>query len=778
MAVLPFSQQNVQVAPDPQDDPAKNIKITVDDDGTTELTIGATALSRRTSPRSKKSTFDRNLAEDLDEISLQTLASYLLESIDADDQERSEWEETVNRAADYLGVKLKDPQTEVAGDGSVSQAVATCLMEAAVKLWGTAYAEQLPVSGPVKVERVEVPMADAAALSEPAMGGLGGAAGMAGGLPSSQPTPGQSQAEDDIAQALEADMNWYLTVGDRGYYPDHSKMLMNRNLIGIAFKEGFTCPIERKPLLRWVMAQDCIIAGSPTHLEAARRYTIRKRVSRSTMRRMQARGIYLDVQLVQPTGQSNRTEIVISETEGISATATLPRDYEHVIYQCHCELGSVMTEDMVGDLSSLDLDENGKDPGYPLPYKVVIDVDSRQILAIHRDWKKGDEDHKRRKRMVKYGFLPAFGSGFYDWGLLQIAGNPTQAATMLQRAGVDASLFANFPAFAMKQSPSSKLETTVFRPSVGEVVKIPTAGNDKITDALMQWPYRDPSPQSLQLQQQLAGEVKALAGVVEIPVGEGRVGNTPVGTIMSYIESVSMVPGAVHKQDHISQAEEFELLRDLIAEEPSVLTRGNKTPQRKWQIAEELTSRDISPRSDPNTPSHVHRLMKVQGDIVLSGLPQFQGIANNRKIFREAVRVLHGEDAAEYELPPQQPAQAGPDPKIAVAQIKAETEREKAQAKQQEAQLEHAGRMQELAVESADKAADRQAANQRERMKADAQHTKTGADMVSDAVGHAQDAQSAAQQQAHEAGMAAQQHQHEAAQQFTAPLTGDQANGG
>jgi hypothetical protein len=65
---------------------------------------------------------------------------------------------------------------------------------------------------------------------------------------------------------------------------------------------------------------------------------------------------------------------------------------------------------------------------------------------------------------------------------------------------------------------------------------------------------------------------------LKIPVGEGRLGNTPVGTIMSYIESTTMVPGAVHKADHVSQAEEFELLRDLLAQRPQILWRDNPQP--------------------------------------------------------------------------------------------------------------------------------------------------------------------------------------------------------
>lgn len=780
MAVMPFRRP--EIVRDPEPDP-RSAKITVADDGSTQIEIGSTSPRPPRRQRSRGN-FDENLAEDMDDTALQALAAYLLEAIEADEAERQEWVETVNRTVDFLGIKLKDPVSEVAADGTVCQAVATCLLEAAVKLWGTAYAELLPVGGPVKVERedpvpVSQPQAPGGLVPAPANdtgagpGGAaapapgGGAPPMGGILGADQAEPGQepvtaSDAKgDDLADALERDLNWYLTVGDRGYYPDFSKMLMNRNLVGAGFREVFNCPIERKPLSRFIMAQDVIVSGDPAHIHAARRYTLHKKVPQSTMRRMMIRGYYRDIPLVRPTGRTSQTEIVVGQTTGITPTPTLPRDFDHDVYQCHCELGSGTAHHLFGDLEMLDLDERGRDPGFPLPYRVEIDYDSKTVLSIRRDWKKGDPDYERKRRLVKYGFIPAFGGGLYDYGLIHLVGNPTQAATMLMRAGVDAALFANFPAWVMKQGPASKFESTTLRPGPGDLMKVAISGSEKLSDALMPFPYKEPSAQSMALNAKLESDVKGLAGLVDIPVGEGRIGNTPVGTIMSYIESVSMVPGAVHKFDHIAQAEEFEMLRELLAEEPQVLWRGNKNPAREWQVAEELMEPDISPKADPNTPSQYHRLLKIQGLIMLGGLPQFMGIADNRAIYRRAAEVLTGVDAAEFEMPEQPQGPAPPDPKIVAAQIKAQTEQQQEMGKRQEIALTHDAKMQELQLTSADKAADRLSAEKREAMKMTGDHFKTGADMVSEAVGHAHDQQQTDQQQAHEAQQQARQQVHE-----------------
>lgn len=732
MAVVPLRREtpSVEIVQDPT--PTGEITIEIGDDGLKQIEIGSSDPQRE-KPRFGGDDFNRNLAEDLDPMALAALASYLIEGIDADIEGRAEWEETANRAADYLGIKLTDPVSNPAADGTICQAVATVMLETAMKLWGTARAELLPVAGPVKVERIATPppspLSGIGHNGGPPMGGI------TGSEPEQEPVTASDMAGDDLADALERDMNWYLTKGDKGYYPDTSKMLMHRGLIGVAFKEVFRCPIERKPLSRWVMAQDLIVSGDPSHLGAATRVTKRVKVRQSTMRRLQVMGHYLDVTLAHPTGITSNTEIVIGQIEGVTPTPALPRDFDHTVYESCCELGSGTAHDLVGSLALLDRDETGDEPGYPLPYHVSLDLDSRTVLAIRRNWKKRDTDHRARTRFVKYGFIPGF--GFYDLGLIHIVGNPTQAATMIQRSVVDSGMFANFPAWAMPQSVGSRLESTVMRPGPGEVVRIPTTGQTKMSDSLMAWPYKEPSASSMAMGAKLEGDVRKLGGVIEIPIGEGRIGNTPVGTIMSYIEAVSQVPGAVHKDDHISQQEEFELLRELIAEEPEVLTRGNKSPARQWQIAEELMSPDLIPRADPNTPSQIHRLTKAQGLVSAGGLPQFAmgdkdgPIVNQRAIWMHVAGILSGTDAAEFTHPPQAPQtapQPPPDPRVVAASIKAQSEQAKVQGEIQKDALDHQGKLVEIAAEAQNKQADRESNERRALLTAHTAHVKAAHD--------------------------------------------------
>lgn len=728
----------VEIAEDPTEDLADQQTIE-SPDGSVTITIGTTEAPEP--PAQPDDNFNSNLAERMDPGALQAIAGYLLDSIDADLQSRKDWEDTANRAADYLGVKLNDPTTDVSADGTVCKSIATSLLEANLKLWGVARGELLPVGGPVKCRRdgqsnqapVNPMQMGTQAGPKPVPAGIAQSQGGIGAAANDQQTP----TLDDLAAALENDMNHFLTVIDRQYYPDFSKMLFSRALIGNAFRKVYWDPMTRRPTSVWVKAQDMIVSNDCMHLSGAGRITERIRLRQSVMRRLQVMGHYLDIPLTQPTGQATDTEMAVGELEGILAVPQLPEDFEHQVYECYCELGSTARNSLIGNLSALDRDEAGKKVGYPLPYRVSIDMDSRAILEIRRNWRTGDTEHRSRQRYVKYGFIP--GLGFWDFGLIHIVGNPTQTATMIQRATVDATLYANFPGGVFGKGVGSRQTNTVIRPNPGQFIGMEMGGASKIQDMLMPLPYRQPSGEEIGLISKMEGDARRLAGVIELPIGDGRSANIPVGTIMAYLESVTQVPGAVHKDDHITQQQEFELLRELFAENPESLITGNRSPARRWQVQDELMQPDIVPAADPNTPSQVHRLMKLQGMVAIGGMPQFQGISNNRKIYEEVMRFLSGGDPSEYTLPAKAPAPAAPPPQVIAAQIRAQSQGESDQAKVLVARENNDAKSAQAASDAINAELDRQSEEARAALKANTDSVKAVGDLAAGDADRAQD---------------------------------------
>lgn len=721
-------------------------------------------------PRTRK-TFNDNLAEDIDESILATIATRVLDGIDNDIRSRQEWEQTAQKGASLLGVKLEEASTEIGVDGMVSRVKHTGLLQACLASWASSRAELLPVGGPVKVrddaqteeeETLEQgagighnggPALDGADLSNvvpgpgaqqpsaaappvPGSPGIDGmppqmAAALAGGGIGGAPAmPGQQtkmEKRNALADALEHDMNHYLTVIDKDYYPDTSRMLMSRGLLGCQFKKIYRDPLLRRPVSRWVKGTDLIISNEASSLSSAARITERSQQRQSVVKRLQILGHWRDIELVIPTTETSAMDRKIAETEGITLDTPLAADQLHTIYETYTELD---------ECPELKADEKGRIPGFPLPYRVTFDKDSRRILEIRRNWKEGDDTYVARRRYVKFGHVP--GLGFYDWGFVHLIGNPQRAATMVEQVLIDTGMFASFPGGVMARSPGTRQRTTEVRPSLGQFITMDTGGLP-ISDFVMPWPYKEPSAVLAGMGQDLVSQMKQVAGVVELPVGEGRIGNTPVGTIMAYVDAVTKVPSAVHKDDHIAQQEEFELLKELFAEDPKALWRNSRKPARKWEVAQEILDQDLVPASDPNIPSQTHRLMQTNMLVGMSGMPQFAGIANTRAIWETAIRTIGASNTGEYTMPEKPAAAPPPDPKIVTAQIKANSEREKSEAAAANDQRDHSARMEELAVESADKERDRQSEEERARLKAAGEAQDRHADLLKHGAGIAAD---------------------------------------
>src|SRR5260370_32634887 len=130
----------------------------------------------------------------------------------------------------------------------------------------------------------------------------------------------------------------------------------------------------------------------------------------------------------------------------------------------------------------------------------------------------------------------------------------------------------------------------------------------------MPLPYRDGPSGLMALMDKVTQQAKELGGVADIPAAEG-IQNVPVGTMLAQIEQATKVMAAAHKGMHNAQSNEFKLILDLFRDNPEDFWRGNKVcPKNYWNEEKFLNALDavqLVPVSDPNVPSHLHRVMKA-----------------------------------------------------------------------------------------------------------------------------------------------------------------------
>ena len=580
-----------------------------------------------------------NLVEEIDEDELNRISDELMRGISDDLMSREEWIQERAQGIRLLGLKIELPDTSQPVDGApvegMSRVRHPLLQEAVLRFQANARSELLPTDGPVKV-RVD--------------------------------NTAGSNMDDALGNALEMDMNHYLTAVAKEYYPDTDRMLLMLGFGGSCFKKVYYHPIKQRPVSESVDADDLIVNNSATDLADAKRVTHRSYLRPSVVRRMQIIGEYRDIDLPAPREpELDATQREKKQQEGVRATAMRPDERDREIYECYCEL----------DIKGYEHKLNGEETGLEIPYRVTIDKSSEKILSIVRDY---DEDTKdlpeKRTTFVKYAFVPGF--GFYDLGLVHILGNTTNALTAVWRELLDAGMFACFPGFLISKA-GSRQQTNIFRVPPGGGVQIDTAGQP-INQAVMPLPYKEPSQALMALAEEMMQTGQRVGGTAELQVGEGK-SDAPVGTTITMVEQATKMMNSVHKRMHAAQADEFELLVRCFREHPDAFLRMKKNPSnRKWEEEEfvaALNDRDLEPQADPNTASFGQRVLKYYGLLQLADkYPMLYNLIEiNKSIITEVLKIGNPE---QFLAPPSAMGKPTPDQELDKAKAQADTTKSQA----------------------------------------------------------------------------------------------------
>ena len=624
-------------------------------DGSVTVSLDGKPLNEA---RRKDTSWFGNLVEDIEQDELSRICDDLLRGIDNDLESRKEWIEELAQGIRVLGFKIEIPGLQGAADGApvegMSKVRHPLLQEAVLRFQANARSELLPVDGPVKVRN-----------------------------DNNNATIGQ----DTLANALERDLNHYLTITASEYYPDTDRMLLMLGFGGLAFKKVYFCPLRNRPVSETVDADDLIVNDATTDIHNAKRITHRTMMRPSTVKRLQILGVYRDIELSTPLQQQpDAVQLEKKSQQGVTVQSTNPDDRDREIYECYCEL----------DIKGFEHKIKSKETGLEIPYRVTIDVSSKQILAVVRNYDEDAEDLPEAKiNIVPYIFVPGF--GFYPIGLLHILGNTTNAITAAWREMLDAGMYANFPGFLYADT-GARQNTNIFRVPPGGGAQVKTGGAP-IQQMVMPLPYKDISTAFAGFIDNMAQTGMRVGGTAEQPVGEGRA-DAPVGTTLALIEQATKVLNSVHKRMHAAQCEEFRLLVDCFKEHPESFWQRNKKPAKKWDeetFLKALDDCELSPQADPNTSSQIQRAMKLQALKQLSAASP--SLYDPIAIDTECIKALGFANPQQFFAPAS--AQAKPPPQLIALQQKGQADTMTAQARMLDAQSKAAetkAKVQEIAA--------------------------------------------------------------------------------
>jgi len=505
---------------------------------------------------------DANLADVVDDAELSVIASELVGQFKSDKESRADWERAYVDGLDLLGLKNEDRTTPWDGACGVFHPL---LSESVIKFQSQSIQELFPASGPVKTSVVGAITDD----------------------------------KEKQAYRVQNYLNYLLTEKMTEYRSETEKMLFSLPLAGSAFRKIYYDPSMGRPCSMFVPAEDFVVSYGASDLTTCERAThIMKRTS-NEIRKLQVSGFYKDIELGAPSNDVDRVEEKYNRLTGDSASYDL--DSRHTILEMQVNLDLVGFEDK----------EGGEPTGIALPYVVSIDLGSREILSIRRNWYEGDNLKTKREHFVHYQYIP--GLGFYGFGLIHMIGGLAKSATSLLRQLVDAGTLSNLPGGLKSRGLRIKGDDTPIMPGEFRDVDVPGGA---IKDNISFMPYKEPSNVLYQLMGDIVEEGRRFASAGDVKAADMNA-EAPVGTTLAILERSMKVMSAIQARLHASMRVELRILSGLVRDFGP--EKYPYLPDTDDLVSEDFDDRvDIIPVSDPNAGTMAQRIMQYQAALQLA----------------------------------------------------------------------------------------------------------------------------------------------------------------
>ena len=506
--------------------------------------------------------FNANLAEEMDDSTLKSMATDLIDEYKKDKLSRKEWEDAYIKGLDLLGTKYTEVTKPFKGASGVTHPL---LAESVTQFQAQAYKELIPSDGPVRTQIV--------------------------GL--------QTPATEQQADRVKEYMNYLLMEKMEEYTTDMDQMLFYLPLSGSTFKKVYYDEMLGRPVSKFIPAEDLVVPYFASDLKDCERITQSMKMTQNEVIKKQAAGFYRDIELIKGNTEPDPLQQKLNELEGVKKTGS---DYLHNILEVHVDLN-------LDDYEKFD-DEAKK---IKIPYIVTIDEGSAEILSIYRNYRPNDPSYQRTEYFVHYKFLP--GLGFYGFGLTHMIGGLSRAATQSLRQLIDAGTLKNLPAGFKTRGIRVRDDDQPIQP--GEFRDVDAPGGN-IRDQFFNLPFTEPSTTLYNLLGFVVQAGQKFAAITDNNIGND-VQNRAVGTTIAMMERGSRVMSGVHKRCYYAMRLEFKMLGKICneflpPEYPYDVYGGPRTIK-----GTDFDQRvDIIPVADPNIMSMSQRVTLAQTQLQIA----------------------------------------------------------------------------------------------------------------------------------------------------------------
>jgi hypothetical protein len=500
--------------------------------------------------------FGLNLAEEMDEGDMSSIAGDLDDDISNDKGSRKDWEKAYVEGLKLLGLQFEERTEPWQGASGVFHPMIT---EAVVKFQSETITEMFPAAGPVRTKII-----------------------------------GEETTEKkEAATRVEDDMNYELTEVMREFRPEQERMLWSLPATGSAFKKVYFDPNLGRQVSMFIPAEDILLPYGTTDLDTCYRLTHVMRKTKNEILKLQQAGFYRDCDLPEPGKEQDNIKQAKDKETGFSDI----NDERYTIYEVHADI----------DLPGFeDVDEDGEPTGIALPYVVTMIKESSKVLAIRRNWNEDDKLRLKRQHFVHYQYIPGFGA--YGFGLFHLIGGFAKSATSIMRQLIDAGTLSNLPGGLKTRGLRIKGDDTPIQPGEFRDVDI---GSGVLRDNILPLPYKEPSQVLATLLGTIVEEGRRFAATADMNVSDMSA-NAPVGSTLALLERQLKVMTAIQARLHYTFKQELGLLAEIIRDytDPDYDYKPEKGDQSAKR--EDYDYVEIIPVSDPNAATMSQRVVQYQ----------------------------------------------------------------------------------------------------------------------------------------------------------------------
>jgi hypothetical protein len=525
-----------------------------------------------------------NLAEELDESTLDALAFEYLDLIDVDKQSREQRDKQYEEGLRRTGLG-KDAPGGATFDGA-SKVVHPVMAEACVDFAASSSKELLPPDGIVRSN-------------------IKGEA---------------DRIKEETADRKVSFLNWQLTEQIPEYRDEMEQLLTQLPLGGSQFLKWRFDQEQLRPTCEWVAIDNILLPYASTNFYTSPRVTEVQDITEDTFLQRVETGIYRDIDSTYssdaPLTDQTRSQEANDKIEG-KQNPSKNVDGLRRVYEITCFIR---------------LDDDSVTEGKRAPYILTIDETTSKVVGLYRNWECNDEKLTKLDWYVEFKFIPWRGA--YAIGLPHLIGGLAAALTGSLRALLDAAHINNSQTLLKLKGGRIGGQSDRIEPT--QVIEIEGApGVDDVRKLAMPMPFNQPSSVLYNLLGWLTDAAKGVVSTAEEKIGEAN-NNMPVGTAQALIEQGAKVFSAIHGRLHRSQAKSLAIVSRL---NHWYLQDMDNQSGTEIQVRDFAENNDVRPVSDPNIFSETQRVAQNQAllQMATSAPP---GMFDIRAVYRRVLGQL------------------------------------------------------------------------------------------------------------------------------------------